>query len=507
MKKLLVLMILMMICLGGCSNETVLSDDQIKEKIREANTAAKLKEKFKNIGFDEMRDELLATVYDDQNSTLISYANEDGDTIRSELYSKDFRYSYGVEGEFSQEVYLAQREDVWQKAERYLSDMEFIGLETTDVFYIISGQIMGKDFEKLFQSDKPVLKAAMTVVADKDFVIHSIQNQVVTYEDKSEETLSDLELRYDAGEIENEVSEVLKKHFDQNKDFRSCTVITDAQSGGTTSVQYNIAKGVKSGVVTGEGYRLIKRLSTPDEEDLSNDVTYYITDKEGDDLEKEHEGTMSPDGVYTDDASGFVVVNEYIPDVLLEIRYASAYNFVGEKIDGYTEPQALLSKEAAQALKKAADQLYSQGYIIKIYDAYRPQMAVDHFLRWAQDVRDTRMKSVFYPDVDKKDLFVLGYVAEHSSHSRGSTIDMTIVDMKTGKEVDMGSPFDFFGEISHGDYTELSEEQLKNRQLLKDVMTSNGFAPYAEEWWHFTLENEPYPNTYFSFPISKDALR
>ena len=238
MKKLLVLMILMMICLGGCSNETVLSDDQIKEKIREVNTAAKLKEKFKNIGFDEMRDELLATVYDDQNSTLISYANEDGDTIRSELYSKDFRYSYGVEGEFSQEVYLAQREDVWQKAERYLSDMEFIGLETTDVFYIISGQIMGKDFEKLFQSDKPVLKAAMTVVADKDFVIHSIQNQVVTYEDKSEETLSDLELRYDAGEIENEVSEVLKKHFDQNKDFRSCTVITDAQSGGTTSVQY-----------------------------------------------------------------------------------------------------------------------------------------------------------------------------------------------------------------------------------------------------------------------------
>ena len=134
-------------------------------------------------------------------------------------------------------------------------------------------------------------------------------------------------------------------------------------------------------------------------------------------------------------------------------------------------------------------------------------MAVDHFLRWAQDVRDTRMKSVFYPDVDKKDLFVLGYVAEHSSHSRGSTIDMTIVDMKTGKEVDMGSPFDFFGEISHGDYTELSEEQLKNRQLLKDAMTSNGFAPYAEEWWHFTLENEPYPNTYFSFPISKDAMR
>ena len=119
-------MILMMICLGGCSNETVLSDDQIKEKIREVNTAAKLKEKFKNIGFDEMRDELLATVYDDQNSTLISYANEDGDTIRSELYSKDFRYSYGVEGEFSQEVYLAQREDVWQKAERYLSDMEFV---------------------------------------------------------------------------------------------------------------------------------------------------------------------------------------------------------------------------------------------------------------------------------------------------------------------------------------------------------------------------------------------
>ncbi len=206
------------------------------------------------------------------------------------------------------------------------------------------------------------------------------------------------------------------------------------------------------------------------------------------------------------DKSGFVLLTDVIPDALLEIRYFSTFNFVGERIDAYEAPVAYLTKETAAALKKASDDLKKQGYVIEIFDAYRPQSAVDHFKRWAKDPDSTEMKPYYYPDVDKADLFKLGYIAEKSAHSRGAAVDLTVVDMMSGQELDMGGAFDFFGELSHSLHTEgLTEAQINNRAILRKAMTDNGFKPLAEEWWHFSLENEPYPNTYFDFPITSPS--
>lgn len=198
---------------------------------------------------------------------------------------------------------------------------------------------------------------------------------------------------------------------------------------------------------------------------------------------------------------GFVRLAEVMPDVLLDVRYYSTYNFTADRVDGYAAPVAILSVEAANALKRAGETLRQQGYVLKIFDAYRPQIAVDHFVRWAADLKDTRNKAVFYPDVDKDKLFAQGYIARKSGHSRGSTVDLTLVNMKTGREVDMGSPFDFFGPISHHGTSLITPEQAANREILKKAMTTSGFKPYAEEWWHYTLKDEPYPDTYFNFTV------
>lgn len=210
-----------------------------------------------------------------------------------------------------------------------------------------------------------------------------------------------------------------------------------------------------------------------------------------------------PKAISEDDSSGFVVLSEVVPNIIQEIRYFSTYNFVGDRIDGYEQPVALMTIEAANALKKVADEVELRGYRLKIYDAYRPQMAVNHFVRWAEEMDDTRMKEYFYPKVDKSKLFIEGYIAAKSGHSRGSTVDLTLFDMKTGKEVDMGGTFDYFGELSHPDYKgELTEQQLQNRQYLREVMVKHGFKPLETEWWHFTLKNEPYQYTYFTFAVN-----
>lgn len=219
---------------------------------------------------------------------------------------------------------------------------------------------------------------------------------------------------------------------------------------------------------------------------------------------------------------GFVHITEVIPDAILEIRYYSTYNFVGDRIDGYEQPTALLTWKAAQALKAVSDELKSRGYRLKIYDAYRPQRAVSHFMAWAKDVADTRMKVYFYPHLDKSVLFAQWYIAEKSGHSRGSTVDLTLFDMATGKELDMGGTFDWFGRESHPDwcgdpqagrYTgkfpgntppkngEINAEQFRNRMILRTAMMRHGFKPLPEEWWHFTLVDEPYPDTYFDHPV------
>ncbi len=210
---------------------------------------------------------------------------------------------------------------------------------------------------------------------------------------------------------------------------------------------------------------------------------------------------------FTKDPSGFVLLSDYVPQVIQEIRYFSTYNFIGERIDGYEEPCAIITPEAARALKGVSNELGVMGYRLKVFDAYRPVPAVKQFVFWALEDTDIRMKPYFYPDIDKEDTISQGYIATRSSHSRGSTVDLTLLDMATGKEVDMGSPFDFFGELSHPDNTDVTPEQYENRMLLQKVMVRNGFVPYECEWWHFTLEDEPFPDTYFSFPVSSAYLK
>lgn len=207
---------------------------------------------------------------------------------------------------------------------------------------------------------------------------------------------------------------------------------------------------------------------------------------------------------YSNDTHGFVSVGEVIPDVLLDIRYYSSFNFIGERIDGYEEPAALLTREAAQALKEASNEAMEQGFRLKVFDAYRPQKAVDHFVRWAKDPEDIRMKAFFYPDLEKKKIIPQGYIAEHSGHSRGSTVDLTLFDMATQRDLDMGGTFDFFGELSHPDYSGVSEVQHTNRMLLQSLMAKHGFRPLKTEWWHFILENEPWPDTYFTFSVRNE---
>lgn len=198
---------------------------------------------------------------------------------------------------------------------------------------------------------------------------------------------------------------------------------------------------------------------------------------------------------------GFVLVGEAIPDAIMEIRYYTTYNFVGERIDGYEQPVAILTKEAAHALRLVSDDMLQQGLRLVIYDAYRPQRAVDHFARWAEDLSAASMKAVFYPDVEKADLFEQGFIARRSGHSRGSTVDLTVLDEATGKLIDMGGPFDFFGELSHPAYPGVTPQQHANRMLLQAAMMKRGFKPLSTEWWHFTLVDEPYKDTYFDFPV------
>jgi zinc D-Ala-D-Ala dipeptidase len=198
---------------------------------------------------------------------------------------------------------------------------------------------------------------------------------------------------------------------------------------------------------------------------------------------------------------GFVYVKDIIPNAFFDIRYFGKFNFIGSPIDGYRTPKAILTKEAAEALKKVQYDLNKYSLGIKVFDAYRPQIAVNHFIRWSKDTKDTKMKKDFYPNEDKKNLFTKGYIAEKSGHSRGSTIDLTIVDLKSGTDLDMGSSYDFLDKISASEYQSITPQQRANRILLRNIMEKHGFKYYSKEWWHFTLIKEPYPKTYFNFPV------
>lgn len=201
---------------------------------------------------------------------------------------------------------------------------------------------------------------------------------------------------------------------------------------------------------------------------------------------------------------GFVYLDEVIPDIRVDLRYSGSHNFVGEPIDGYLAPRAILSREAAAALAQVQAELRPFGLGLLVFDAYRPQRAVNHFVRWAQDLRDTRMKAEFYPGVAKKDLFREDYIAARSSHSRGSTVDLTLVALNAPPGdggLDMGTGFDFFGPESWPEYAGITPAQRAHRLLLRTLMLEHGFRPYPKEWWHFTLADEPFQDTWFDFPV------
>jgi len=226
-----------------------------------------------------------------------------------------------------------------------------------------------------------------------------------------------------------------------------------------------------------------------------------------------------------DPPRGFVDVTTVIPDIIVETRYATAHNFVGRPIPGYNAPRCLLTAPAAKALECVADELRGRGYVLKAYDCYRPQRAVNAFVGWGRNLRDQKAKSEFYPDVDKQNLFRDNYIASRSGHSRGSTLDLTIVpigrkpaasvpaasdvracDSRAGSRTDdgsadMGTGFDCFSALSHTLSQEVNPAQRANRALLRGAMRGCGFYNNPSEWWHYTLRGEPYPDTYFNFAV------
>lgn len=222
----------------------------------------------------------------------------------------------------------------------------------------------------------------------------------------------------------------------------------------------------------------------------------------------------------------FVALRAAAPTIIEEMRYTTGHNFVGEPVDGYRQPVCIVTRTAARALRQAQSRLLRQGYSLKVYDCYRPQRAVDHFVRWAKDLGDEAMKQEFYPRVDKSRLFADGYIAEKSGHSRGSTVDLTLVRLPAQRtrpyvpgqtlvpchapqaerfpdsSVDMGTGYDCFDTLSHTDDPRITAEQRANRDLLRSTLAAVGFANLPEEWWHFTYRPEPFPGTYFDFPVA-----
>jgi zinc D-Ala-D-Ala dipeptidase len=199
--------------------------------------------------------------------------------------------------------------------------------------------------------------------------------------------------------------------------------------------------------------------------------------------------------------ASFVDIGAAIPDLVADLRYSGARNFVGEKIDGYEQPVCLLTKEAATALAAVQRDLAPKGLGLKVFDCYRPVRAVTHFMRWAKNIADIRTKKEFYPEMDKRNLFRDGYLSSRSAHSRGSTVDLTLVRLADKGELDMGTPYDFFSQRSWPSDTQIGAEAQANRKILAGAMRARGFRPYEKEWWHFTLRNEPFPDTYFDFPV------
>ena len=208
-----------------------------------------------------------------------------------------------------------------------------------------------------------------------------------------------------------------------------------------------------------------------------------------------------PSFFYNNLEDGFVYLNDIDDSIIIDLKYYSNENFTGQYVEGYLSNNAILTKESALALSDAQDDFNKLGYSLILYDAYRPQRAVDFFVQWSNNPYDTINKRIYYPNIKKSELFELGYIAYKSGHSRGSTVDVSLIEISTNKVLDMGTIFDYFGVESHTFFDDISEKQKSNRLILYEIMSNNGFKNYSKEWWHFTLKNEPYQK-YFDFLVN-----
>jgi D-alanyl-D-alanine dipeptidase len=197
---------------------------------------------------------------------------------------------------------------------------------------------------------------------------------------------------------------------------------------------------------------------------------------------------------------GFIKLNDIDSAIIVDLKYNTKSNFTGKIVRGYKSNTAILSNEASIALINAQNDFKKLGYSLIVFDAYRPQSAVDFFFEWSKDLNDTINKNSYYPNINKSQLFAQGYIAKKSGHSRGSTVDVSLVDLSTMKQIDMGSIYDYFGIQSSTFYPNISDSQKNNRMILYNIMINNGFKNYSKEWWHFTLENEPFQE-YFDFLV------
>ena len=526
MKKTVLLLIALLFAVCGCSAGNKESNEELLANVKKACNTTVIEQSHKYVGIDVYRyDGQHYSIYNDSKTSQKNYYNGSGEVAYALVDQKDQTYGYDENGVFYTDINLTgeyeRYNDLYaidwdkfdlKKVERTKSETA-VNLSVKEEFrdeYLKTYGLKGTDYDDV---------AVMLLVNNEDY---SLMYRSETAKKKdSDVKLLECEYRYDEANPEADTRALLDDHVANAQEHDVVKIVIDPGTTIEQTVTVSVPAGDKGDIIMPEGYYMDRTRTAYGE----NERTYYLVNDEHSDLiiveepeeeevpedagdvilepEQEEEIVSNVDPM---DASDFVILTEKVPDVILELRYYSTYNFVGKRIMGYDESVALITREAALALKKVSDELMSKGYMLKVYDAYRPTVAVEHFVEWAEDKKDTKMKDYFYPEVDKSKLFELGYIAEKSSHSRGSTVDVTLFDMKTNSDVDMGSPFDYFGEISHSDYTGISTEQYANRMLLRETMVKYGFKPLEEEWWHFTLEDEPFPYTYFSFPVAISSL-
>ena len=494
--KTIIVSLLFLFLLEGCGSSSITFDKDTLNVIRQMNSSEVLKKEYDSFSLKESLDgKVRKLIYSDDDLRGTVEFNSNSTTVK--VQEDYIEYGLKEDQTYFENILISEFNGMWDLSE-YLdfAGFELKKAEEKDGKITIRMSLdEGKISDYISSSNlslSSVKKVDRTMtISSKDYSLIGIEDEIEKSDSKDTVTRK-IEMEYNIG-AEQKIREVIDHQ--RNSATDDVKVYINENTKYEILREFRIPKGTDINVELNENQIL------DDVKEYDGIITYHITD-------------YSVDGISNDDeiidpydSSGFVLLTDYVPDAILEIRYYSTYNFVGDRIDGYEEPIALLTKECAIRLREVADELRAQGYRLKIFDAYRPTVAEDYFVNWCHDLDDQRMKRYFYPYLDKSYILAQGYLAERTGHNRGSTLDLTLFDMDTGKEVDMGYPFDYFGIESHPDYTDITEEQYNNRMILREAMTSHNFRPFEGEWWHFIMNDEPYPHTNFSFPVNHKVLK